>query len=102
MDNPETSATLGKQEWTTQRHQQHWANKNGQPRDISNIGQTRMENLETSETLGKQEWTTERHQQHWANKNGQPRDISNIGQTRHRIKTNNKKNHNTTKKLTKN
>ena len=50
MDNPETQATLGtrqrrdNQEWTIQRHRQHWALdregtiKNGQSRDTGNIG----------------------------------------------------------------
>ena len=37
MDNPETLATLGTQEWTIQRHWQHWV----------------------------QEWTIQRHWQHW-------------------------------------
>ena len=50
MDNPETQVTLGtrhrrgNQEWTIQRHRQHWAPntegaiKNGQSRDTDNIG----------------------------------------------------------------
>jgi hypothetical protein len=50
MDNPETQATLGSrqirgnQEWTIQRHRQHWVLdteeeiKNGQSRDTGKIG----------------------------------------------------------------
>ena len=50
IDNPETQATLGtrnrrdNQEWTIQRHRQHWVLdtegtiKNGQSRDTGNIG----------------------------------------------------------------
>jgi hypothetical protein len=52
---------LGKQEWTTQRNWQHWANKNGQPRETDSIGQTRMDNPEKLTALGKQEWTTQRN-----------------------------------------
>jgi hypothetical protein len=70
MDNPETQAKLGtrhrrgNQEWTIQRHSQYWALdtegaiKNGQSRDIGNIGhhtqkgQSRMDNPETQATLG--------------------------------------------------
>ena len=89
MDNPETQATLGSrqirgnQEWTIQRHRQHWeldtegAIKNGQSRDIGNIehktqkGKSRMDNPETQATLGtrhrrgNQEWTIQRHRQKW-------------------------------------
>ena len=109
MDNPETQAKLGtghrrgNQEWTIQRHRQHWALdtegaiKNGQSRDTGNIGhqtrkgKSRMENPGTQTTLGTrhkrgtQEWTIQRHRQHWALstegaiKNGQSRDTDNIG-----------------------
>jgi hypothetical protein len=41
MDNPEKLTALGKQEWTTQRNWQHWANKNGQPRETDSIGYTK-------------------------------------------------------------
>ena len=56
MDNPETLATLGTQEWTIQRHWQHWthkkqdkytsekteaATKNRQASETGNIGHTR-------------------------------------------------------------
>jgi hypothetical protein len=61
MDNPEKLTALGKQEWTTQRNWQHWANKNGQPRETDSIGQTRMDNPEKLTALGKQEWTTQRN-----------------------------------------
>jgi nitrogen fixation-related uncharacterized protein len=74
--------TLGIQEWTIQKHWQHWAYKNGQSRDTDNIGHTRMDNPETLTTLGIQEWTIQRHWQHWAYKNGQSRDTDNIGHTR--------------------
>jgi hypothetical protein len=109
MDNPETQATLGTrhrrgtQEWTIKRHGQHWALdteiaiRNGQSRDIGNIGHhtqkgpSRMDNPETQATLGtrhrrgNQEWTIQRHRQHWALdtegeiKNGQSRDTDSIG-----------------------
>jgi uncharacterized protein (DUF2141 family) len=93
----------GNQEWTVQRHRQHWAPdtegaiKNGQSRDTGNIGhqtqkgQSGMDNPETQETSGTRhrrgnhEWTIQRHRQHWALnteeavKNGQSRDISNNG-----------------------
>jgi hypothetical protein len=36
--NTETLETLGKQEWSIQKHWKHWANKNGQYRDTGNIG----------------------------------------------------------------
>jgi nitrogen fixation-related uncharacterized protein len=36
MDNTETLAILGDQEWTIQRPWQHWAIKNGQYRDPGN------------------------------------------------------------------
>jgi nitrogen fixation-related uncharacterized protein len=55
MVNTETLETLGKQEWSIQKHWKHWANKNGQYRDTGNIGQPRMVNTETLETLGKQD-----------------------------------------------
>ena len=89
MDNPETQATLGtrhrrgNQEWTIQRHRQHWALdteeaiRNGQSRDIGNIGhytqkgQSRMDNPQTQTTLGT------RHRR--AIKNGQSGDTGNIG-----------------------
>jgi hypothetical protein len=73
MDNPESLATLGtqdtgrkqtktrgNQEWTIQRHWQHWAHKT-QDEDKLKQG---------------------------AIKNGQSRDTGNIGHTRHRTKTN--------------
>ena len=93
----------GNQEWTIQRHRQHWALnteeavKNGQSRDISNNGhqtqkgQSNVDNSETQATLGtrhrrgNQELTVQRHRQHWALdtqgviKNGQSRDTGNIG-----------------------
>ena len=100
MDNTETMLTLGtqdkdkekteetikngqyrdtgnigytRQEWTIQRHWQHWVHK------------TRMDNTETLATLGTQD------------KNGQYRDTGNIGYTRYKTKTNktNKIKHNT-------
>jgi hypothetical protein len=75
MDNTETLATLGtqdkngqyrdtgnigytRQEWTIQRHWQHWVHK------------IRMDNTETLATLGTQD------------KNRQYRDTGNIGYTR--------------------
>ena len=104
MDSPETQATLGTrhrtpQEWTVQRHRQHWVQdtghpKNGQSRDTGNIGYKtqdtpRMDSPETQATLGTrhrtpQEWTVQRHRQHWVQdtghpKNGQSRDTGNIG-----------------------
>jgi hypothetical protein len=57
MVNTETLETLGKQEWSIQKHWKHWATKNGQYRNTGNIGQPRMVNTETLETLGKQEWS---------------------------------------------
>jgi hypothetical protein len=120
IDNPETLATLDtgrmcNQEWTTQRHWQHWTHKtqdegaikNEQPRDTGNSWhtrhmtkvQSRMNNPETLATLDtqdtgrrcNQECTTQRHWQHWtqvecAIKNEQPRDTGNTGHTRHRTK----------------
>jgi nitrogen fixation-related uncharacterized protein len=80
MVNTEKLETLGKQEWSIQRHWKHWATKNGQYRDTGNIGQPKMVNTETLETLGKQEWSIQRHWKHWATKNGQYRDTGNIGQ----------------------
>jgi hypothetical protein len=89
MDNPETQAKLGirhkrdNQEWTIQRHRQHWA--------LDTEGQSQMDNPETQATLGTrhrrgyQEWTVQRHRQHWAPyteraiKNGKSRDADNIG-----------------------
>ena len=92
MDNPETLATLGtqdteqinvwenwkgNQEWTIQRHWQHWATRhrtNKRSRILK--GQSRMDNPETLATLGtqdtgqinvrenwrgSQEWTIQRH-----------------------------------------
>ena len=50
MDNPETSETLDTQVGVI---------KNGQSRDIGNIGHTSM---------GNQEWTIQRHRKHWAHK----------------------------------
>ena len=41
MDNPDTLATLGNDEWTIQRNLLHWALKNGQFRHTGNIGNTR-------------------------------------------------------------
>ena len=109
MDNPETRTALGtrhkreNQEWTIQRQRQHWALdteiaiRNGQSRDIDNIGhhtqkgQSRMDNPETQAKLGtrhrrgNQEWTIQRHRQHLALdtereiKNGQSRDTDSIG-----------------------
>ena len=68
MDNPKTSETLGTQVGVI---------KNGQTRDIGNIGHTSRGNQEwtiqrTSETLGTQVGVI---------KNGQSRDIGNIGHT---------------------
>ena len=48
MDNPETSETLGTQVGVI---------KNGQSRDIGNIGHT---------SRGNQEWIMQRHRKHWA------------------------------------
>jgi hypothetical protein len=61
MDNPETQAifgTYGTEEWTIQKHWQHWVHttqKNGQSRNTGNIGYTRhrrMDNPKTLATLG--------------------------------------------------
>ena len=41
MDNPDTLATLGNEEWTIQRNLLHWALKNEQFRHTGNIGNTR-------------------------------------------------------------
>jgi hypothetical protein len=89
MENPETQAKLGirhkrdNQEWTIQRHMQHWA--------LDTEGQSQMDNPETQATLGtryrrgNQEWKVQRHSQYWALdtegtfKNRQSRDICNIG-----------------------
>jgi hypothetical protein len=64
MDNPETRTTLGEQdseEWTTQRHGQHWVNKtakNGQPRDTDNTEtRTRLGEQDTEERQTKQKNT---------------------------------------------
>jgi hypothetical protein len=38
MDNPETLDTMGKQEWTIQRHWIQWVNKNRQSRDTGYNG----------------------------------------------------------------
>ena len=96
-----TKHRRGNQEWTIQRHGQHWALdtegaiKNGQSRDIGNNGhQTEKGNQEytirrhttsvTRHRRGNQEWTIQRHRQNWALdtegaiKNGQSRDIGNI------------------------
>ena len=89
MEIPETRTTVGTRhrrpnhEWTIHRHRQHWALdtegtiKNGQCRDIGNIGhytqkgQSRMDNPQTQTTLGT------RHRR--AIKNGQSGDTGNIG-----------------------
>jgi hypothetical protein len=91
MDNPETQATLGtrhrrgNQQWTIQRHRQHWA--------LDTEGNSRMNNQETQTQAtfgtrhrrGNQEWTIQRHRQHWALstegaiKNRKSRDTGNIG-----------------------
>jgi hypothetical protein len=55
MDNPEALATLDTQEWTIQRHWQHWTHKNGQSRDTDNTGHTRMDNPEALVTLDTQD-----------------------------------------------
>ena len=97
MDNPEILATLGTQ-GTGWRQTQQGAIKNGQSRDIGNIGHTRhrvktnktrgyQDNPEILATLGTQD-TGWRQTQQGAIKNGQSRDIGNIGHTRHRMKTN--------------
>jgi hypothetical protein len=87
----QTQATLGtryrrgNQEWTIQRHRQHWALstegaiKNRQSRDQATLG--------TRQRRGNKKWTIQRHRQHWALdtegefKNGQLRDTDtgNIG-----------------------
>ena len=95
----------GNQEWKIQGRRQHWALdtegelKNGQSRDIGNIGhqtqkgQSKMDNPETQATLatrhrrGTQEWTIKRHRhrKHWALdteraiRNGQFRHTGNVG-----------------------
>jgi hypothetical protein len=96
-----TKHRRGNQEWTIQRHGQHWALdtegaiKNGQSRDIGNNGhQTEKGNQEytirrhttsvTRHRRGNQEWTIQRHRQNWALdtegaiKNGQSRDIGSL------------------------
>ena len=68
MDNPETLATLGTQEWTIQRHWQHWAHKTQDKGQRKPKEQSRMDNPETLDR--------------------QSKDTVNIGHTRHRTKTN--------------
>ena len=82
MNNPETLAILGTQdteEWTIQRHWQHWVHKtqrNEQSRDTGSIGYTRHRGMNNPETLA--------HWVHKTQRNEQSRDTGNIEYTRHR------------------
>jgi hypothetical protein len=81
-----TNKTRGHQEWTIQRHWQHWVHKT-QDKDKQNKGPSRMDNPETLATLDTQD-TGQRQIKQGAIKNGQSRDTGNIGHTKHRTKTN--------------
>ena len=72
------------QEWTIQRHWQHWTMgtqdtgqrlektkgtiKNGQSRETGNIGYTRYRTKVRENQRDNQEWTIQRHWQHWVHK----------------------------------
>ena len=66
MDNPETSATLGTQDTGRRLEKTKGAIKNGQSRNIGNIGHTGHRTRVRENQRGNQEWTIQRHQQHWA------------------------------------
>jgi hypothetical protein len=63
---PETGGTLGTQD-TGLRETKQGAIKNGQSRDMRNIGYTRHR-TKGNKTRGNQEWTIQRHEEHWVHK----------------------------------